>query len=35
MTRSRGLVEAAASRLAIFAGKQLELTITETKVGSR
>jgi hypothetical protein len=32
-TRSRGLVEAAASRLAIFAGKQLELTITETKGG--
>jgi hypothetical protein len=28
MARSRGLVEAAASRLATFAGKQLELTIT-------
>ena len=28
VTRSRGLVEAAASRLATFAGKQLELTIT-------
>ena len=28
VTRSRGLVEAAASRLATFAGKQLELTIS-------
>jgi DNA glycosylase AlkZ-like len=35
VARSRGLLEAAASRLATFAGKQLELTITETKRGSR
>jgi hypothetical protein len=35
VARSRGLVEAAASRLATFAGKQLELTITETKRRSR
>jgi Winged helix DNA-binding domain len=35
VARLRGLVEAAASKLATFAGKQLELTITETTKGSR